>query len=44
MTDTNASADLDAHKKTYAGFMKLVKYSIVALVVLMVFLYFAISP
>jgi Bacterial aa3 type cytochrome c oxidase subunit IV len=44
MTESSAATDLDAHKNTYASFIKLAKYSIVALVVVMVFLYFAISP
>ncbi len=44
MTETSATADLDAHKKTYASFMKLAKFSVAALVVVMVFLYFAINP
>ncbi|GEM_PF-6424525 len=43
MANTNSS-DINAHKKTYASFMKLLKWSTIFLVVLMVFLYFVINP
>ncbi len=43
MADTNSS-DLNAHKKTYASFMKLLKWSTISLAVLMVFLYVVVNP
>lgn len=44
MAETNSNDDFVAHKKTYANFMKLTKWSIIILVVVMVALYFIINP
>ncbi len=40
----NNSSDLVAHKNTYDSFVKLLKWSTIALVALMVFLYVVVNP
>lgn len=44
MSDSTQDADFEAHKATYSGFISMVKWSIIGLVVLLVILYFVVNP
>lgn len=44
MADSSNDADFQEHKKTYEGFLNLSKWSITALVIVLVVLYFVVNP
>lgn len=44
MADSTNDADFEAHKATYNGFLSMVKWSIIGLVVVLVALYFFVNP
>ena len=44
MASADARNDFEEHEKTYHRFLKLVKYSVIALAILMVILYLWVRP
>ncbi len=44
MAESFNESDFEAHKSTYNGFLSMVKWSIIGLVVLVLVLYFWIQP
>lgn len=44
MADSTNDSDFEAHKATYSGFLSMVKWGIIAMVVVLVALYFLVNP
>ena len=40
----NPNSDFEEHEKTYQGFVKATKYSVIATAIFMVFLYLVVNP
>ncbi len=44
MSKTKTNDDFAAHEKTYGQFIKIAKWSVISMIVLVLFLYVAINP
>ena len=44
MSNVNTDDDFADHEKTYDRFLKIVKWSVIAMVILVIFLYVVINP